>query len=137
MLGLGLNLCVLLRRSFVDEKAHGRREHAVAPGLEGVDLRSIEADLLGDDQAGQREGEGLNEITFALIDEGIDEIVGNSIEAGQHALDHRWRQGAIDQAAVAAVHGRIGALQGLHVAPADLGKVVIEHAPEICSGLAG
>ena len=35
------------------------------------------------------------------------------------------------------MHGRISALQGLYVSPADLGEVIVEHPSEISGCLAG
>ncbi|CAB4926354.1 unannotated protein [freshwater metagenome] len=136
VLGLGLHLGVVLCGRLIDEEAHGRSQHAVAPALEGTDRIGVQADLLGDDKARQGKGEGVDEVALALVDEGIDEVVGDAGDAGQHRLDHARRQRAVDEPAVAAMHRRIGALEGLHMAPAHLGQVIVEHAPEIGRSLA-
>ena len=131
VLGLGLDLGVVLRGGFIDEQAHCRGQHAVAPALERADRIGVQADLLGDDEARQGKRERVDEVALAPVDERVDQVIGDPGHARKHRLDHAGGQRAVDEPAIAAMHRRVGALQGLHMTPADLGEVIVEHAPEI------
>ena len=92
--------------------------------------------MLSNDNAGQRESEIGNEVTFATIDEGIDQLGARALEARLHSLDHRWRERPIDQASVTTVLRWVGALQGLHMPPTHFVEVLVVHPAKIGSTLA-
>ena len=70
------------------EQARRRRQHGVTPALEGADLAPIETELLGDDRAGQRVGELLEELALAAGRERVDELVDDVLDVGDQ-LPHR------------------------------------------------
>ena len=85
-----------------------------------MDLGAVEAELLGDDDARQRHREVEVELALAPIDQTVDEGAGDVVDVGRHVGDAAREEGLRNEPAIVRVDGRVGALQGLDVAPSAL-----------------
>ncbi len=106
-----------LEHLVVGQRAHRQRQHGAGPAVEAVDLGAVEAELLGDDDARQRHGEVEVELALAPIDQPVDQPSGDVVDVGRHVGDATREERLRDEPAIVGVDGRVGALQGLDVAP--------------------
>jgi hypothetical protein len=85
---LGADLDFGLLERFLDgEAAVGARQHGVGPALERRVFRGVEPELLADDDPGQREGELPDELAFAVVDERVDQLIGDLVNARFKRVD--------------------------------------------------
>ena len=92
-------LAALEGLSLVNEAAAGC-QHGVGPCLKLPNLLPGHAELVGDDRAGQGDGEVADEIAFPAVNEGVDEVVDHRFHVGRHGADALHGEGVVDELAV-------------------------------------
>ena len=83
----------------------------VGPPLEGVEIVVGHAEGVGDDRERQRHGELLHQLDVAVVDEGVDQVLGDVADRVLDLADPRRGEGPVHQVALAGVGRRVGAQQ--------------------------
>lgn len=87
--------------AFAGEEAAEGCDGVIGPALEAVHIGAVDAEGIGDDGEGKRHGELADELDFAVVDEAVDEVVGDGGDGGFEAGDAPCGEGLIDERAVA------------------------------------
>ena len=116
MLGLEFDLDGL-EHFGLGQRAHGEGEHRSRPPVEAVDLGAVQAELLGDDDPGQRHREVEVELALPSFDQPVDQAARDVVDVVGHVSDTTRQEGLGDETTVRGVDRRVGALQRLDVAP--------------------
>ena len=117
------------------QRTHRHREHRARPAVEAMDVAAIEAELLGDDRAGERHREVHVELALPRLDQPVDQLIAHLVDVRGHLPDPLGEKRLGDQSSVRGVLRRIGPLQGLDVPPAPFAEDLLVAPRHVGLGL--
>ena len=101
--------------ALLGQQPRQRRHRVVAPALERGHVGAVDAEGIGDHRQRERARRtGVTSLDLAVVDEAVDQLLGDAADVALHLPDPLGRERLVDEVAEPGVRGRVVGEQGRH-----------------------